>query len=162
MIVKLAQFLNVMLYALVAGVLWGTWLSLARTMTQYDAETYLTDGKHMIDNLATIMPILMISTGVLGLVVVFLLFRRRSTAAAWLALVGLLLLVAVIAVTLSVEVPIDNKTKTWTPTTLPSDWKEIRQRWANFHTLRTFLSLAGLAAVVGAALTTRPVARVGS
>src|SRR6266542_1943976 len=29
-----------------------------------------------------------------------------------------------------------------------------RARWAAFHTLRTFLSLAGLAAVVGAGLTT--------
>jgi uncharacterized membrane protein len=154
MLVKLAQFLNIMLYALVAGVLWGTWLSLGRTMTRYDAATYLADGKHMIDNLATVMPVLMISTGVLGLVVVFLLFRRGSTIAAWLALAGLLLLVAVIAVTLSVEVPIDNKTKTWTPATLPSDWEDLRARWAAFHTLRTFLSLAGLAAVVGAGLTT--------
>jgi hypothetical protein len=31
-----------------------------------------------------------------------------------------------------------------------------RARWADFHMLRTFLSLAGLAAVVGMARTTRP------
>jgi hypothetical protein len=41
-----------MLYMLVAGVMWGTWLSLGRTMTRYDATTFLADGKHMIDNLA--------------------------------------------------------------------------------------------------------------
>jgi uncharacterized membrane protein len=104
------------------------------------------------------MAVLMISAGVVGLVVVFVLFRRRSTAAAWLAVVGVLLLVAVIAVTLSVEVPIDNKIKTWTPTTLPSDWQDIRARWAAFHTLRTFLSLAAVAAAVGAALMPRPAA----
>jgi uncharacterized membrane protein len=155
MIVKLAQFLYIMLYALVAGVMWGTWLSLARTMTQYDATIFLADGQHMIDNLATIMPIFMISTGVIGLVVVIALFLRRSMTAAWLALAGLLLLAAVIAVTLAVNVPIDDKIKTWTLTTLPSDWQDIRARWADFHTLRTFLSLAGLAAAVGAALTTQ-------
>jgi uncharacterized membrane protein len=159
MFIKLAQFLNIMLYALVAGVLWGTWLSLSRTMTGYDAATYLADGKHMIDNLATVMPVLMISTAVLGLAVVVLLFRRGSSAAAWLALVGLLLLVAVIAVTVAVEVPIDNKTKAWTSASLPADWRDIRARWAAFHTLRTFLSLAGLAGVVGAAVTTRPADR---
>ena len=76
------------------------------------------------------------------------------------ALVGMLLMVAVIAVTLSVEVPIDNKIKTWTPATLPSDWRDIRARWAAFHTLRTFLSVAAVAAAVGAALTARPAARV--
>jgi hypothetical protein len=156
MLVKLAQFLTIMLYVLVAGVMWGTWLSLGRTMTRYDATTFLADGKHMIDNLATVMAVLMISAGVAGLVAVFLLFRRRSTTAGWLALAGLLLMVAVIVVTLSVEVPIDNKIKTWTTATLPSDWQDIRARWAAFHTLRTFLSLAAVAAAVGAALTTPP------
>ena len=37
MFAKLAQFLEIMLYVLVAGVMWGTWLALGRTMTQYDA-----------------------------------------------------------------------------------------------------------------------------
>ncbi len=156
MLVKLAQFLAIMLYVLVAGVMWGTWLSLGRTMTRYDATTFLADGKHMIDNLAVVMAVLMISAVVVGLVAVFLLFRRRSTTAGWLALAGLLLMVAVIAVTLSVEVPIDNKIKTWTTATLPSDWQDIRAQWAAFHTLRTFLSLAAVAAAVGAALTTQP------
>jgi uncharacterized membrane protein len=98
------------------------------------------------------MPVLMIATAVLSVVVVVVLFRRGATAAAWLALAGLLALVGVIVVTLAVEVPIDNQVKTWTTATLPADWKEIRSRWATFHTLRTFLSLAGLAAAVGAAL----------
>ncbi|HEY3263249.1 MAG TPA: DUF1772 domain-containing protein [Pseudonocardiaceae bacterium] len=156
--VRLIHFLYVMLYALVAGVMWGTWLSLGRTMTRYDAATFLADGQHMIANLATIMAVLMISTAVLGAVVVVVLFVRRSTAAAWLGLASLVLVAAVIAVTLVVNVPIDNLIKTWTPTTLPADWPDIRARWAAFHTLRTFLSLAGLAAAVGAALTIRPAA----
>src|SRR6266498_38342 len=154
MFVKLAQFVTIMLYVLVAGVMWGTWLSLGRTMTRYDAATFLADGKHMIANLATIMAVLMISAAVVGLLATWLLFRHRSTAAGWLALGGLLLMVAVIVVTLSVEVPIDNKIKTWAVATLPPDWQDIRARWAAFHALRTFLSLAAVAAAVGAALTT--------
>jgi hypothetical protein len=43
-------------------------------------------------------------------------------------------MLAVIAVTLSVEVPIDNEIKTWTTGTLPADWQGIRARWAIFHT----------------------------
>jgi uncharacterized membrane protein len=153
--VKLAQFLEIMLYVLVAGVMWGTWLSLGRTMTQYDATTFLADGKHMIANLATVMAVLMICAIVAGLLVVVPFFRHRPMTAAWLALAGLLLMVAVLVVTLSVEVPIDDKINGWSVTTLPSDWKNIRARWAAFHTLRTFLSLAAVAAAVGAALTSR-------
>jgi len=152
MFVKLAHFLHIMLYALVAGVMWGTWLSLGRTMTEYDAATFLDDGKHMIANLATVMPVLMISTGVVSLIVVMLLFRHGATTPVLLALAALVALAAVIAVTLAVEVPIDNKIKTWTTASLPADWEQIRSRWANFHTLRTFLSLAGLAAAVAASL----------
>jgi hypothetical protein len=152
MVTRLAQFGYLMLYALVAGVFWGTWLSLARTMTSYDAATFLSDGKHMIANLAGVMPVLMILTAVLGVVVVVALFRIRSTAAGWLALLALVLLGAVFAVTLAVEVPIDNQIKTWTTSTLPPDWGQTRARWAHFHTLRTFLSLAGLAAAIAAPL----------
>ena len=49
-LLKLVQFASIMLYVLVAGVMWGTWLSLARTMTSYDAATFLADGQHMIES----------------------------------------------------------------------------------------------------------------
>jgi hypothetical protein len=154
-LVKWVQFVSIMLYVLVAGVMWGTWLSLARTMTNYDAATFLTDGKHMIENLAVIMEVLMISAVVIGLVTVILLFRHRPTVAAWLAMIGLLLMIAVMVITLAVEVPIDNLIANWTEATLPGDWQAIRARWSAFHTLRTFLSLGAVAAAVGAALTFR-------
>jgi uncharacterized membrane protein len=161
-LLKLAQFVSIMLYVLVAGVMWGTWLSLARTMTSFDAATFLADGQHMINNLATVMAVLMISAVVVGLIVPVMLFRSRSTVASWLAVASLLLLIAVLVITLTVEVPIDNLIATWTAATLPADWKEIRARWAAFHTLRTFLSLGAVAAAVGAALTVRAADRDGS
>lgn len=155
-LLKWVQFVSIMLYLLVAGVMWGTWLSLARTMTNYDAATFLTDGKHMIENLAVIMAVLMISAVVIGSIVVVLLFRSRSMiAGTWLAVIGLLLMIAVLVITLAVEVPIDNLIANWTEDTLPGNWQEIRARWAVFHTLRTFASLGAVAAAVGAGLTTR-------
>ena len=72
-----------------------------------------------------------------------------------MSLVALLMMIAVLLITLAVEVPIDNLIATWTEATLPADWKEIRARWAAFHTLRTFLSLGAVAAAVGAGLTAR-------
>jgi uncharacterized membrane protein len=130
-------------------------------MTEYDAATFLADGKHMIANLASIMEVLMISALIVGLVVVVLLFAARSAVAGWLALAGLLLMIAVLVITLAVEVPIDELINTWTEETLPADWQEIRAKWAAFHSLRTFLSLGAVAAAVAAGLTTlRSVSRV--
>jgi hypothetical protein len=159
MVTKVALFISIMLDVLVSGVMWGTWLSLARTMTEYDAVTFLADGHHMIDNLATPMAALMISAVLISAATVVLLFRAGATTAAWLALVGLVLMAGVMAVTLAVEVPIDNRIQTWTLDTLPADWTAIRARWASFHTLRTFLSLAAVAAAVGAALALPSAAR---
>ena len=36
----------------------------------------------------------------------------------------------------------------WTVATLPPDWAQIRDRWEWFHTLRTFVTLGGLAATL--------------
>lgn len=156
MTVKWAQWISTMLYVLVAGVMWGTWLALGRTMTRYDATTFLTDGKHMIANLASIMAVLTISSLVAGLVVTVLLFRSGWRTAGWLALAGLALMLGVLVVTLAVEVPIDNQIKDWSLATLPANWEEIRARWADFHTLRTFLALGAVGTSVGAALANGP------
>jgi uncharacterized membrane protein len=156
MYARVAQFASVMLYVLVAGVMWGTWLSLGRTMNSYDAVTFLTDGQHMISNLATVMAVLMIAAVLVGLVTVVVLFRDRSRLAGWLALGSLVLMLGVMVVTLAVEVPIDNQIAIWTVDTLPANWRDIRTRWASFHTLRTFLSLASVAAAVAAALASSP------
>ena len=45
----------------------GNLAVLGRTMTRYDATTFLADGKHMIDNLAVVMAVLMISAVVVAL-----------------------------------------------------------------------------------------------
>jgi uncharacterized membrane protein len=156
MLTKAVHFLTIMLYVLVSGVMWGTWVSLARTMTSYSPAVFLADGQHMIANLASLMPVLIIAGGVLNLILIILLFRGGTAAAAWLAVVALIALVGVLVITLAVEVPIDNDIKTWTVDTLPSNWADTRQRWANFHTLRTFVSLAGVAAAVLAALAYAP------
>jgi hypothetical protein len=67
-------------------------------------------------------------------------------------------MIAVLVITLTVEVPIDNLIANWTEATLPADWQEIRARWSIFHTVRTFLALGAVAAAVGAGLTTRTAA----
>ncbi len=149
---RIAQFINILLLVLVAGVFWGTWFSLARSITAINPETFLAIGRIMIGNLALPMSILMPITFLSTLPVLFLLYRQKSMPAFYLTLCGLALFVAATAITLIVNVPIDNQIKQWTVQTLPSDWATIRDRWEFYHTLRTFVSLSSLALIVGAAL----------
>jgi uncharacterized membrane protein len=149
MTLKIAQFINLALVVLVAGAMWGTWLGLSRSMGSFSADTYLDIGHAMIGNLAPIMPVLMLSAVGSAISVVVLLYRERSTGFLF-TIAGLVLLLVVILITVLVEVPINNQTRLWTPTSLPADWKEVRDRWALFHLIRTFTSLAALGLFLGA------------
>ena len=137
----IAQFINLFLFALVAGVFWGTWFSLSRSIASITPATFLEIGRTMIVNLGGPMSLLMPAA---LLPVLFALFRGHRLAAFYLALAGLLLFVIALVITLAVNVPIDYEINQWTVDTLPSDWTATRDHWQFYHTLRTFASLAGL------------------
>jgi len=149
--IRAAQATTIVLFALVMGVFWGTWFSLSRTMNQLSAETFLAVGHEMIRNLGGPMAILLPLALLSALVTLALLWQGRRAAAFWWLLAGFLLMVVALAITLVVEVPIDNKIQTWTAATLPGDWRSIQSRWERFHTIRTFASIA---AVVAATVST--------
>ncbi|HWR16885.1 MAG TPA: anthrone oxygenase family protein [Terriglobales bacterium] len=139
--VKTLYFVTVFLLCLVTGVFWGTWFSLSRSIASIEPDTFLEIGRTMIGNLGgpmrVLMPITLASLFLLSLV----LYRQRRKLACVLTVASLLLLLAALIVTLKVNVPIDREIVTWTVTTLPGDWKVIRDRWEFYHGLRTLLSL---------------------
>jgi len=154
--VRVAQGATIVLFALVMGVFWGTWFALSRTMQKLSAETFLAVGREMIHNLAVPMAVLLPVALLAALVALALLWPdRRTPAFGWL-LAGFVLMAAALAVTLVVNVPIDNQIKTWTAATLPGDWRSTQSRWELFHTVRTFLSIAAVIAVTISALAVRP------
>ena len=149
---KIAQFINIFLFALVSGVLWGTWFSLSRSIATITPEGFLEIGRTMIANLAWPMRLLMPASILSALAVLLLQLRRGPSEAFYFEMTGLILYIGVLVITLLVNVPIDNRIKRWTPATLPSNWKDLRDRWQLFHTLRTFASLAGLGCVLASGL----------
>lgn len=146
------QFISILLSALVTGVFWGTWLGLSRSMSSLTPETFLTVGHTMIGNLGTIMAILVPAALLAVAVVLYLLYRDRSTRAFYLTLAGFVLFIIALLITLIVEVPIDNHIAAWTATTLPDNWQELRDRWDLFHTIRSWASVFGFALLLGGAL----------
>jgi uncharacterized membrane protein len=151
--VRIVQFVNVLLFALVMGVFWGTWFSLSRSIASIRAETFLEVGHTMIANLGGPMSVLMPAALVSLLIV---LFRSRRIAAFNLALASLALMAGALVVTLTVNVPIDVEINQWTANTLPPDWTTTPDRWEFYHTVRTFASVAALGFAVASALNWTP------
>jgi hypothetical protein len=58
-------------------------------------------------------------------------------------LAGLVLIAADMAVTLICIVPINKQAQSWNASAPPPDWAELRDRWEEFHTIRTALIVSG-------------------
>jgi hypothetical protein len=149
---QLTQFVNMLLYALVAGVFWGTWFSLSRSIASISSSTFLEVGRIMIHNLGGPMSLLMPAASLSNLAMCIALFRRRLMKPLVFACAALLLLAVALVVTLTVNVPIDNQITHWTVATLPANWEMTRNRWEFYHSLRTFASLLGLGCAFASAL----------
>jgi uncharacterized membrane protein len=148
---KVTTFAGLFLLALVTGVFWGTWFTLTRSIETFSAGEFIHIGQTIIRNVAWPMRILMPACILLMITSVSLIPKKDSTGL-YLGIFACSLIVAALLITLLVEVPIDNQIRTWTPETIPADWTTMRARWQVFHTARTFLSLASLASLILAVL----------
>jgi uncharacterized membrane protein len=144
MLRKTLLLITGLLLVLVTGVFWGTWFSLSRTMHALPAETFVVIGKQIMENVALGMSIMM-PLGIAGIIALLFMAGRRKKAHFYWLLSALILFVLALAITLFIEVPIDNQIKTWAGGNLPHNWEAIRDHWQLYHTGRTFLSLAGMA-----------------
>jgi uncharacterized membrane protein len=129
---------------LITGVFWGTWLTLTRSIENFTSEEFTHIGRVIIANVAMPMRIIMPSA-ILFIFLSIWFYENKNQSEFYTGIASLILISAVLAITVTILVPIDNNIKDWTTSTLPQDWEDIRSKWKNFHTLRTLLSLLSFA-----------------
>jgi uncharacterized membrane protein len=148
---KVTTFAGLFLLALVSGVFWGTWITLTRSIETFSPDEFIHIGQTIIMNVAWPMRILMPAC-ILFMIFSASLVPEKKSAAFYLSVAACLI---ALLITLLVEVPIDNQIRTWSTETLPADWAVLRARWQVFHTARTFVSLASLASLILAVLSSK-------
>lgn len=97
--------------------------------------------------LGAVMPFWYI--GSLVLVAVWAVTDRHHHGTWLLVTAGALLIVSVLMSVLLL-VPINNRSKTWTPENRPADWKEQSDRWDRYHYGRVAVIVAAFAVLVTA------------
>jgi Domain of unknown function (DUF1772). len=140
---KTVQLITGILLILITGVFWGTWFSLSRTMHNLSAEIFITIGREIMRNVAIPMSIIM-PASLMGLAMLLIWSWKEKSTYFFCLLATFILFIAALLITVTVEVPIDNQIKTWSLTALPADWQSIRDRWEWFHTMRTWIAVAGV------------------
>ncbi|MER5861727.1 DUF1772 domain-containing protein [Kitasatospora sp. NPDC002040] len=69
---------------------------------------------------------------------------------AGLVVTAAVLLVLSVIMSILLLVPINNRSKAWTPENRPADWKEQMNRWDRFHYLRVAVIVAAFALLAAA------------
>ncbi|MGF1432541.1 anthrone oxygenase family protein, partial [Kitasatospora sp. LaBMicrA B282] len=95
--------------------------------------------------LGAVMPVWYISSVVL--VAVWAVAGHQHHGTGLVVTAGALLIVSVLMSVLLL-VPINNRSKTWTPENRPEDWKEQANRWDRYHYARVTVIIAAFALLV--------------
>ena len=138
------SFLAVVFAGLIGGLLLGTALE-QHTLRVLDGQAWLT-ARHSTDALfSRLLPWVWNST---LLLLLFASYLNRGEAR-WLFAAAALLLLLGIVVTLVFEVPMNKQIAMWDTEAVPAQWAFVRDRWLQFHNVRTG---AGVVAFVCAVL----------
>ena len=147
MLLRLFQLLNIVLLLLVSGMYWGPWLALTKSIATFEPDVFLAIVQRLNRNMEPLMtallPVALLST----LPVLYLAHGARPLTFD-LTLTGFVLFLVTLLVTGFVEVPIVKQIVTWTPSTLPDNWRQLRDRWSAFHYARIVPSLLGLVLIL--------------
>jgi uncharacterized membrane protein len=147
---KIWELISIVLSALVAGMFSGPWVALSRSIHTFTPEVFLAIVDRMNRNMAPVMTVLMPAAALSIIPVLFLSYHVQPTTF-YLTLAGSICFVIALLITVLVEVPIVEQIATWTVSTLPDNWQQLRDRWSKFHIIRVVAGFAGLVfLVVGA------------
>jgi hypothetical protein len=118
-------------------------VALSRSLRIFTPEVFLAIVQRMNRNMAPVMTLLM-PAALLSMVPVLFISYREQTRTLYLTLTGFALFLVALLVTVLVEVPIVKQIETWTVSTLPANWRQLRDRWGAFHLVRIVAGAAGL------------------
>jgi uncharacterized membrane protein len=148
------QFTVVVFAALATGGLMVNWIGLGRAMSRLSASTYVEFHQATNHTFDPYMPIVVVGA-ILGGIVLAIVSQGIQSLSGELAVAGSVCYVAVLAIALTTNVPINKQIARWSVQSPPDNWARIRSSWIRFHIVRTLFSLPGLACYILACLVNR-------
>lgn len=141
---QFVQIVSLTLIALVAGAVFGIWRGY--NPESLSASAFVEMHQNAVRGLNVLMPVLG------GLAMAFTLLsaylQRDDRYVSYTLLVAVLLMVVSMLVTRLGNQPINAVVMTWNPQSPPADWQQLRDKWWNFHLIRTGSSVLALVIMV--------------
>jgi hypothetical protein len=142
------RFVNILIAALLAGTSFGIWLGL--NPLNYSAPTYIEQQQNLVLSLNILMVTLVFIATLVTSISAYL--QRKNKVIFFILLLAAVSFAACIVISRFGNLPIQNEMLTWTVTSFPENWTELRDKWWSFHIARTIAELIGLVLVTLAAV----------
>jgi uncharacterized membrane protein len=150
----------IVLVGWIAGAELGSWCCVQPVVAKLPYEHYVGVERAMLRTFGRLMPVLMPLSGIVA-VVFMILSRAEAGPTRWLRLAAVVCIAITVITTLTVNVPINNRTSGWSLNNDPAEWQEMRRRWHIFQGVRGVLYLAAFALLVSGAVASRMTAESG-
>ena len=143
MALKAARFANLFLTGALTGNEFGSWAGLHPALHELPQQAHVRSEQAVTRRYGKIMPIFMVGAIVSFVPVLSLLPDRRSFSFLF-GLAGVLCYATMLAITLSGNIPLNQRTLELDPdTTSREEFLELRAHWDKLHTARNGLNLTG-------------------
>jgi uncharacterized membrane protein len=142
-LMRLAHFVALLFSGVFAGFVVAV-LVLENSLRSYNASVYTQVRQVELDALDKLAVATLAPAAVATLVLGILAFRARSRLR-WFATAAFALMIAIFAVTASINLPINSDQLDWSVHTPPADWADERDRWQLAHVIRTVTALLAFA-----------------
>ncbi len=154
MTLKTARLANLLLAGMLTGNEFGSRVIAHPALSDLPPRAHVHAEQLLTRRYGSIMPVFMTAT-LASFLPVIALEPERASRRSLLTAAGLGCYGAMLAVTLTRNVPLNNRLLELTPQDTPDEeFLELRRRWDRLHTVRNLLNVTGLTCTALAALTT--------
>jgi uncharacterized membrane protein len=148
MFVSMIDFASLLLAAVVVGAMFGVWLVF--NPAGLDAGFYIALHQQGVRALNKTMPVLGAATILLTIAAATL--GRANVMRFWLLIAAVVCFVASGLITRFLNQPINAMVMTWSTSSPPSNWTQLRDQWWRWHQIRLAAGLVGLSLLIAATL----------
>jgi hypothetical protein len=142
------RFINIVLAAILAGTSFGIWIGF--NPANLSPAAYIAQQQNMLASLNVIMISLVVIATVITLVSAWL---QKSDKSIFITLlIAAVFFFACIIISRFGNQPLNNIIMTWTSSTFPENWADLRNQWWSFHIMRTIAELVALVLVTWASV----------
>lgn len=152
MTLNLFRFLQLLTAGLYTGLLFADRIGVTPVRPQLPASSFVLYQQQVHIRFVILMPILLFTSLLTGLISLFLLRRELRTKTFLFTAVATLCTLIVFVLTRAVNVPINEALMTWQVASPPPNVVELWSPWEQIHTIRTIVSLVGFSSLILAVL----------